>query len=217
MAMTKKPASSKSKLLGLNSSRKKLNSSKTVDEVTYYSLADVEAIAASILSEVSADPTVGITIEASDTGVVLNCITENGDEYTVDVDLESEDGMDAADAAAEELDMDVDVDVDSSRRRMNSSKKASRRRMNSSRKISRRRMNSSRKKLNSGKRYFAVPVTDHSLMAKIEDDDVTDAEIMDAMEAKGYEIDGDAMKSYSPDKFCTLTWTDDELGGYLEG
>lgn len=193
----------KSRLLGLASSRRKLNSSKTVDEVTYYSLADMESVIAAVLNQVSEDPSVGITLEAGDNGVILNCINDAGDEFTIDVDLESEDGAVAeTDAVVEDA---VVEEVNASRRRrMNSA----RRRMNASK---------SRKRLNSSKRYFAVPVTDHRLMAKIEDDDATDAEIVADMEEKGYEIDGADMKSYSPDKFCTLTWTSDEFGGYLEG
>lgn len=111
MAINKK--STKSRVLGLASSRRRLNSSKTVDEVTYYSLGDVESVVAAVLSEVSSDPTVGITLEAADTGVILNCVTENGDEYAVDVDLESEDAA----VAGEDIPAG---DVNSSRRRMNS-------------------------------------------------------------------------------------------------
>ena len=112
MAMNKKNGTTKSRLLGLDSSRRKLNSSKTVDEVTYYSLADVESVVAAVLSEVSSDPTVGITLEAADTGVTLNCVPEAGDEYTVDVDLESEG---EGEAPAPEL---TAGDVNASRRRM---------------------------------------------------------------------------------------------------
>jgi hypothetical protein len=113
MAINRK--STKSRLLGLDSSRRRLNSSKTIDEVTYYSLADVESVVAAVLSEVSSDPTVGITLEAADTGVILNCVTENGDEYAVDIDLESED----ASVADEEPESDTPAgDVNSSRRRM---------------------------------------------------------------------------------------------------
>lgn len=111
MAINKK--STKSRILGLASSRRRLNSSKTIDEVTYYSLADVESVVAAVLSEVSSDPTVGITLEAADTGVILNCVTENGDEYAVDVDLESEDAAVAGEDSPA-------GDVNASRRRMNS-------------------------------------------------------------------------------------------------
>lgn len=113
MAVNRK--STKSRILGLDSSRRRLNSSKTIDEITYYSLADVESIVAAVLSEVSSDPTVGITLEAADTGVILNCVAENGDEYAVDVDLESEDAA----VAGEEPESGTPAgDVNSSRRRM---------------------------------------------------------------------------------------------------
>lgn len=127
MARNNQSKATKSRLLGLDSSRRKLNSSKTVDEVTYYSLADVETVIASVLSEVSSDPTVGITLSAADTGITLNCVNENGDEYTVDVDLESEDD----DVASEE----TIEDVNSSKRHMNASRRlaAIRKKLNSSR------------------------------------------------------------------------------------
>lgn len=80
----------KRKILRLDSSKRKLNSSKEVEGVTYYSLEDVETIAQVILSELASDPTIGVSIEPSETGVVLNCIPEDGDEYTVDVDLNTE-------------------------------------------------------------------------------------------------------------------------------
>ena len=81
----------KRKLLKLDSSKKKnLNSSKEVEGTVYYSLEDVEVITQAILAELSSDPSIGVTITPSDTGVVLNCVPENGDEYTVDVDLNTE-------------------------------------------------------------------------------------------------------------------------------
>lgn len=91
----------KRKLLKLDSSKKKknLNSSKEVEGTVYYSLEDVEVITQAILAELSSDPSIGVTITPSDTGVVLNCVPENGDEYTVDVDLNTE--TLAEDAAAE--------------------------------------------------------------------------------------------------------------------
>lgn len=109
----------KSRLLGLDSSRRKLNSSKTVDEVTYYSLADVESVIATVLETVSEDPSVGITLEAGENGIILNCINDAGDEFTIDVDLESEDAAPVDDDVADELPPE---DIDSSRRRMNSSR-----------------------------------------------------------------------------------------------
>ena len=82
----------KRKLLKLDSSKKKenLNSSKEFEGIVYYSLEDVEIITQAILAELSSDPSIGVTITPSDTGVVLNCVPENGDEYTVDVDLNTE-------------------------------------------------------------------------------------------------------------------------------
>jgi hypothetical protein len=88
------PKDTKRKLLKLDSSAKQkpqdLNSSKEMDGVVYYSLEDVEVIVQAVLVELSSDPSVGVTIEPSETGVVLNCAPESGDEYTVDVDLNTE-------------------------------------------------------------------------------------------------------------------------------
>lgn len=95
------PKDTKRKLLKLDSGKKQetsLNSSKEVEGVVYYSLEDVEVIAQQILAELSTDPTVGITITPSETGVVLNCTPESGEEYTVEVDLNTET---LADEAAE--------------------------------------------------------------------------------------------------------------------
>lgn len=95
---------SKRKLLKLDSSKKEetnLNSSKEMDGTVYYSLEDMEVVVQAILVELSSDPTVGVTLGTSDTGIVLNCIPESGDEYTVDVDLATETLAD--DAAGEEL------------------------------------------------------------------------------------------------------------------
>lgn len=91
----------KRKLLKLDSSKKKerLNCSKEVEGTVYYSIEDVEIITQAILAELSSDPSIGVTITPSDTGVVLNCVPEDGDEYTVDVDLNTE--TLAEDAAAE--------------------------------------------------------------------------------------------------------------------
>lgn len=84
---------SKRKLLKLDSNKKTpvdLNSSKEVEGTVYYSIEDVEVIVQAILSELSSDPTIGVTIDPSETGVVLNCVPESGEEYTVDVDLNTE-------------------------------------------------------------------------------------------------------------------------------
>lgn len=86
----------KRKLLRLNSSQKKqepeqnLNSSKEVEGVVYYSLEDMEVVVQAILAELSSDPSIGVTLEPSETGITLNCVPQDGDEYAVDVDLNSE-------------------------------------------------------------------------------------------------------------------------------
>lgn len=95
------PKDVKRKLLKLDCGKKKeqeqnLNSSKEMDGTVYYSLEDVEIIVQAVLVELSSDPTVGVTIEPSETGVVLNCAPESGDEYTVDVDLNTETLVDDA-------------------------------------------------------------------------------------------------------------------------
>lgn len=96
-----KTESTKRRLLKLDSSKKKetnLNSSKEMDGTVYYSLEDVEVVVQAILAELSSDPTVGVTLSPSDTGIVLNCVPESGDEYTVDVDLATETLADDTDA-----------------------------------------------------------------------------------------------------------------------
>lgn len=86
-----KQKTTKRKLLKLDSSKKsKLNSSKEIEGTVYYSLEDMEVVIQAILAELSSDPTIGVTLSPSDTGVVLNCVPESGDEYTVDVDLNTE-------------------------------------------------------------------------------------------------------------------------------
>lgn len=197
----------KRKLLKLDSSKKgNLNSSREVEGTVYYSIEDVEVITQAILAELSSDPSIGVTITPSDTGVTLNCVPENGDEYTVDVDLETEtiedDAVAAEDAAG-------DADIDSSRRRtMNSSRARNR---------SRRRMNSSRrKKLNSSRQYFAVPMSDTKLIDMIENESASDEDIYDAMLDADYECSESQMYKNSND-FYYLTWVDDGDDGYLEG
>lgn len=77
--------------LNINSSAKQdLNSSKEVEGTVYYSLEDVEIIVQAVLAELSSDPNIGITLAPSETGVTLNCVPESGDEYAVDVDLNTE-------------------------------------------------------------------------------------------------------------------------------
>lgn len=80
--------------LDLNSSKKgkntNLNSSKEVEGTVYYSIEDMEVVIQAVLAELSSDPTIGVSLAPSDTGIVLNCVPESGDEYTVDVDLNTE-------------------------------------------------------------------------------------------------------------------------------
>lgn len=117
----KKAVSAKKTLLKLDSSKQtSLDSSKRVDEVVYYSLADVETVIQAVLSEMASDPTVGVTLSESENGVTLNCVNESGDEYEVEVELENEDG-DVLDEGADVEDIDTEVDV-TSNRRMNSAR-----------------------------------------------------------------------------------------------
>jgi len=124
--------------LNLNSSKKdeqNLNSSKIIDEVAYYSLEDVETIIEAVLNEMAADPSIGVTLESTETGVKLNCITEDGDDYEVDVELDNEDGALEEDETAEDVADDVaddfadddfsdeGFDVAASRRSMNSNRR----------------------------------------------------------------------------------------------
>lgn len=67
-----------------------LNSAKQVDSEWYYSLSDIETVIAAVLAELDTDPNAGITLDTSDTGIVLNVVSGEGEEYTVDVDLVTE-------------------------------------------------------------------------------------------------------------------------------
>ena len=124
--------------LNLNSSKKdeqNLNSSKVIDEITYYSLEDVETIIEAVLNEMAQDPSIGVTLESTETGVKLNCITEDGESYEVDVELDNEDGAieddeitaddDFADDdfSDEDFDAEPEFDVAASRRSMNSNRR----------------------------------------------------------------------------------------------
>lgn len=124
--------------LNLNSSKKdeqNLNSSKTIDEITYYSLEDVETIIEAVLNEMAQDPSIGVTLESTETGVKLNCITEDGEGYEVDVELDNEDGAVEDDEitaddefadddfADEGFDAEPEFDVAASRRSMNSNRR----------------------------------------------------------------------------------------------
>lgn len=103
--MAKKEAKRRLLKLDLNSALKPkdvdLNSSKEVDGEMYYSLNDVEIIVQEVLAELSTDPTVGVTINPSETGVVLVCTPEDGDEYEVEVDLDTETLADENEAESE--------------------------------------------------------------------------------------------------------------------
>ena len=123
--------------LNLNSSMQNLNSSKTIDEITYYSLEDVETIIEAVLNEMAQDPSIGVELEATEAGVKLNCITEDGNNYEVDVELDTEDDAveeevaddefaddDFADDGFDTADFDTaDFDVAASRRSMNSNRR----------------------------------------------------------------------------------------------
>lgn len=121
--------------LNLNSSKQNLNSSKTIDEITYYSLEDVETIIEAVLNEMAQDPSIGVTLESTETGVKLNCITEDGEGYEVDVELDNEDGaveddeITADDEFADDdfsdegFDAEPEFDVAASRRSMNSNRR----------------------------------------------------------------------------------------------
>lgn len=67
-----------------------LNSSKQVDSEWYYSLTDVETVVAAVLEQLDEDPGAGITLEPGENGIVLNVISSEGEEFTVDVDIETE-------------------------------------------------------------------------------------------------------------------------------
>jgi len=113
--------------LNLNSSKKdeqNLNSSKVIDETAYYSLEDVETIIEAVLNEMAQDPSIGVTLESTETGVKLNCITEDGEDYEVDVELDTEDDAVEEEVADDEFADDgfdtADFNVAASRRSMNS-------------------------------------------------------------------------------------------------
>ena len=118
--------------LNLNSSKQNLNSSKTIDEITYYSLEDVETIIEAVLNEMVQDPSIGVELEATEAGVKLNCITEDGNNYEVDVELDTEDDAIEEEVADDEFADDdfaddgfdtADFDVAASRRSMNSNRR----------------------------------------------------------------------------------------------
>lgn len=67
-----------------------LNSAKQVDSEWYYNLSDMETVVAAVLAELDNDPGAGITLDSTEAGIVLNVVGSEGDEYTVDVELVSE-------------------------------------------------------------------------------------------------------------------------------
>lgn len=137
MAKNAKKSLLKLNLNSSKSSEQNLNSSKTIDEITYYSLEDVETIIEAVLNEMAQDPSIGVELEATETGVKLNCITEDGNNYEVDVELDTEDDAieeevaddefaddDFADDGFDTADFDTaDFDVAASRRSMNSNRR----------------------------------------------------------------------------------------------
>lgn len=80
---------------GLDSSRKsrsgygckQLNAAKQVEGEWFYSLGDVETVVAAVLEELDKDNGAAITLEASETGIMLNVTSSEGEEFTVPVDL----------------------------------------------------------------------------------------------------------------------------------
>lgn len=67
-----------------------LNSSKQIDSEWYYSLADMEQVVAAVLAELDSDPGAAITLDNNEVGVILNVTSTDGDEFTVDVELDTE-------------------------------------------------------------------------------------------------------------------------------
>ena len=80
---------------GLDSSRKsrsgygckQLNAAKQVEGEWFYSLGDVETVVAAVLEELDKDNGAAITLEAGETGIILNVTSSEGEEFTVPVDL----------------------------------------------------------------------------------------------------------------------------------
>lgn len=72
-----------------NSSKKpsKTNAAKQVEGEWFYSLSDVETVVAAVLEELDKDNGAAITLEASETGIMLNVTSSEGEEFTVPVDL----------------------------------------------------------------------------------------------------------------------------------
>lgn len=133
MAKNAKKSLLKLNLNSSKSSEQNLNSSKTIDEITYYSLEDVETIIEAVLNEMAQDPSIGVELEATEAGVKLNCITEDGNNYEVDVELDTEDDAVEEEVADDEFadddfadegfDAEPEFDVAASRRSMNSNRR----------------------------------------------------------------------------------------------
>lgn len=133
MAKNAKKSLLKLNLNSSKSSEQNLNSSKTIDEITYYSLEDVETIIEAVLNEMAQDPSIGVELEATEAGVKLNCITEDGNNYEVDVELDTEDDAVEEDVVDDDFadddfsdegfDAEPEFDVAASRRSMNSNRR----------------------------------------------------------------------------------------------
>lgn len=80
MNASKKPMSTKRRVLGLNSAKQEAGE-------WFYTLGDVETVVAGVLAELDKDPGAGITLEASDKGIVLNVTPSDGDEFTTEIEL----------------------------------------------------------------------------------------------------------------------------------
>lgn len=83
-----------------------LNSSRQVDSEWYYSLSDMEQVVAAVLAELDTDPGAAITLDNNEAGVVLNVTSTDGDEFTVDVELDTE-GDEVPEAAEDNAEDDA--------------------------------------------------------------------------------------------------------------
>jgi len=110
MKSTAKKSPVAKKAVKMNSSKKKnnrrvlgLNSAKQVEGTWYYDINDMETVVAAVLNEIDSDPGAAITLEPSDTGIILNVTSSEGEEFTTEVELISEgEGEEAEDAGAGE-------------------------------------------------------------------------------------------------------------------
>jgi hypothetical protein len=83
LSASRTPGKKTRKVLGLNAS-------KQIDGEWFYSLGDIETVVAAVLSEIDSDTGAGITLAASETGITLNVVSSDGDEFEVEVPLDSE-------------------------------------------------------------------------------------------------------------------------------